>query len=112
MSLARLLNQPLTIQTMGVATKDIYGNTIQAPAGVPVAGVGLLDQKDTIEYVNGRDTVVTKWKCFLPASTLIGKLDYINFGGQKFQVDGEPYQVYNPRLRAVSHIECKLIEVT
>jgi hypothetical protein len=112
MTLAHLLNQPLTIQTMGGTTTDEYGNTVLAPAGDPVPGVGLLDQKDTIEFLNGRQTVVTKWKAFLPAGTVIGATDYINFDAQKFQVDGEPWPVYNPRTRQVSHIECTLVVTT
>ena len=109
MSLARLLNQPLTIQTMGGTTTDEYGNTIPSPVGSPIAGFGLLDQSSTVEYLNDRQTVVTKWKAFLPVGTAVGPMDYINFESQKFQVDGVPWPVYNPRTKQVSHIECVLV---
>jgi hypothetical protein len=131
MSINRLMNQPLTIQTVGVTGTDSYGNVTTGPVGSPVATVGYLDQKDTIEYLLNRDTVVSKWIAFLPSSSItdtfnvlftdifgtigstpIGPLDYINFGTQQFQVEGEPHHVFNPRTRSVSHIECKLIEVT
>lgn len=112
MSLVQLMNQPLTIQTVGGTTLDEYGNTVLTPVGAPVAGVGYLDQKDTIEFLNDRQTVVSKWKAFLPLDTVIGPMDYINFGAQKFQVDGVPWPVYNPRTKLVSHIECTLVVTT
>ena len=77
-----------------------------------MAEFGFLEQKDTVEYLLDRDTVVSKWKAFLFANSTVTKLAYINFGGQKFQVDGEPWQVFNPRKKSVSHIECKLIVVS
>ena len=111
MTLARLLNQSLTIQTIGSTTKDEYGNQIASGVGSAVPVKGFLDQRSSIEFINGRDTTVSQWWVILPAGTVIGHLDYINFNSQKFQVDGEPHQVYNPRRRQVSQIECKLVVV-
>ena len=108
MSIRRLMTQPLTVQTVGGTTTDEYGDTIVVPTGDPVPALGFLEQKDTIEYLNDRQTVVSKWKAFLPADTAIGPMDYINFNSQKFQVDGEPEHLWNPRTKSVSHIECKL----
>lgn len=112
MSLRRLLSQPLTIQGVGVATVDDYGNAVPGPAGDPVPVMGFLEQKDTIETVLNRETVVSHWHAFLPATTVIHPMDYINFAAQAFQVDGEPEHLWNPRTRSVSHIECKLTVVT
>ena len=128
MSILRLMNQPLTVQAMGGNGTDEYGNTIPGELGPAVAALGFLEQKDTIEYQDDRQTVVSKWKAFLPAvagATIvdvfadqfadvfgepaeIGPLSYITFGSQRFQVDGAPWHVYNPRTKSVSHIECKL----
>lgn len=112
MSIRRLLNQPLTVQSVAGTATDEYGNTIPAPVGDPVPTVGYLEQKDTIEYLLDRETVVSKWKVFLPAGTAIGPMDYVNFNSQKFQVDGEPEHLWNPRTKSVSHIECKLTVVS
>ena len=108
MSVNSLMSQPLTVQTMGGSTKDDYGNTVPGVIGPPVATTGFLEQKDTIEYLGDQERSVSKWTAFLPAGTAIHPMDYINFEAQKFQVDGEPHHVYNPRTRIVSHIECKL----
>lgn len=110
-SIQRLLNQPLTVQTMGTSGVDEYGDATPAALGPPVAVNGYLEQRNTVEHLNDRDTVLSQWECYLPANTVVGHLDYINFQSQKFQVDGEPAHAYNPRTRQVSHIVCKLVVV-
>ena len=112
MSLARLLSQPLTVQATGPATQDVYGTWIPGPIGAPVAVSGYLEQTSTVEFLVNRDTTVTTWKAYLPAGTAITPLSYINLGGQKFQVDGAPWQVFNPRTKATDHIECKLTVIS
>ena len=112
MSLARLMAQPLTVQAWGVVGLDTYGGEIMGAVGAPVAVSGYLEQTSTVEFLVNRDTTVTTWKAYLPAGTTITPQSYINFNAQKFQVDGEPWLVYNPRTKAVDHIECKLTVVT
>ena len=106
------MTQPLTVQKVGFSTTDVYGNSVAGALGSPVAALGFLEQKETIEYLLDRETTVSKWTAFFPASTDVGPLDYINFNSQQFQVSGEPHHVFNPRVGAVSHIECKLTVVT
>lgn len=112
MTLYAFLNQPLTIQRMGGTTTNAYGDTVLAGIGAPVAVTGYLEQGSSTENLTDRDTVVSRWTCYLPAGTEISHLDYINFKSQKFQVDGEPEFVYNPRLHNVSHIRCQLVVVS
>jgi hypothetical protein len=112
MSLARLMNQPLTVQAVGPATLDAYGNSVPGSLGLPVAEFGYLEQVDTIEFVLDRQTTVSHWAAFLFAESVVTPMAYINFQGQRWQVNGEPWHVYNPRTRAVSHIKCKLVVVT
>lgn len=109
MSLARLMCQPLTVQAMGPASQDIYGDWIPGALGAPVAVKGYIEQTSSVELTLNRDTTVTTWVAYLPSSTVITALSVINYGGQKFQVDGSPWQVFNPRTKATDHIECKLI---
>jgi hypothetical protein len=111
-TLYRLMSQPLTIQSVGAASTDPYGNAALGPVGSPVATMGFLEQKDTIEYQTDRETVVSKWTAFLPAGTVIHPMDFVNFNAQKFQVEGEPWHVWNPRAASMSHIECKLKVIT
>ena len=112
MSVRQLMTQAVIVQPMGPSTEDAYGNTVQGAVGSPVDELGYLDQKDTVEYLNDRDTIVTKWKAFLHPDSVVTSFATLTFGGQLFQVDGAPYPVYNPRTRLVSHIECTLTEMT
>ena len=112
MSLSRLMSQPLTVQAMGPTTQDVYGDWIPGAVGAPVSVSGYLEQSTSVEFVLNRDTTVTTWKAFLPASVAITPLSLVNFQAQVFQVDGAPWFVYNPRTKAVDHIECKLVVVS
>ena len=111
MSLARLMNQPLTIQKVGGSAVDEYGNAIAGAVGAPISVLGYLEQSQTVETLEDRDTVVSKWVAYLPAGSNVGAFDRINFNGQSFEVDGEPWQVYNPRTQAVSHLQMNLTVV-
>jgi hypothetical protein len=107
MTLARFLNQPLELHKNQHTTLDQYGN--QVPGDVSVIQiVGYLEQVQSTEYLNDRDTVVTSWQAYFPAGTDVNAFDRIVFGGQTFEVDGAPWQVYNPRIGSVSHIQAQL----
>lgn len=112
MSILHLLTQALTIQSVGPTMTDAYGNAVPGALGPPVAVNGYLEQASTTEFLNARQTTITQWQAYLPANAAIHPMDYINFGGQRFQVDGEPWQVYNPRTATVSHVQCKLVVVS
>jgi hypothetical protein len=111
MSLTRLLNQSLLLHKNSGATKDEYGNTLATDYGSPTTVLGYLEQTQSVENLNDRDTIVTGWKAWLPAGTNINAFDRIGFNGQLFEVDGAPWQVFNPRVASVSHIECNLTVV-
>lgn len=102
-----LLTQPVSIQKISGST-DEYGNTIPQNSGAAVSTVGYLEQKESVENLDDRDTVVSSWTAWLPAGTDVNAFDRLNFSGQVFQVDGAPWLAWNPRRSAVSHIECKL----
>lgn len=108
MSLSNLLRQPLTITKIGGGTLDEYGNTVPAPLGSPVSAVGYLEQVDSVETLNDRDTVVSSFQAWLPTGTDVSAFDRITFDSQTFEVDGEPWQVFNPRTGVQSHIIAKL----
>ena len=110
MSIRRLLTQPLRVQHNETAL-DEYGNTI--PSGTTTTDVsGYLEQRQSKETLLNRDTTVTTWIAYLPAGTPVTSLDRVLFAEQVFQVTGEPWLVFNPRTRAVDHIECELTVMT
>jgi len=106
------MSQPLTVQAWGIVGQDTYGGNIMGAVGAPVAVSGYLEQSTTVEVVLNRDTTVTTWKAYLPVGTVVTPLSLVNYDAQVFQVDGAPFNAFNPRTKSVSHIECKLIVVT
>ena len=111
MSVRSLMNQPLVVSPVGGTATDVYGNWVASDLG-SFAEQGYLEQKDTIEYLDDRQTVVSRWTAYLRPESAVTALAHISFNSQTFQVDGEPWHVYNPRTKAVDHIECKLTAVT
>lgn len=111
MTIRSLTRQPLTVIAPGAPVTDDYGNTVPGP-GTAVAEFGFLEMKSTQETLLDRDTTVTKWHAFLEADSTVTRLSTITFEGQTFQVDGEPWHVFNPRTGVVSHIEVDLTVVS
>jgi hypothetical protein len=107
MSLAKLLNQPLTLVKNNTASVDEYGNTIQGN-GTTSTIHGYLEQTTSNEVLDDRDTVVSGWQVFLPADAVVTAFDRLVFAGKTFEVDGSPWSVYNPRVGSVSHIQANL----
>lgn len=106
MPIRKFLNQPLTLQK-NTGSTDRYGNTVPATAST-TSIVGYLEQMQSVETMTDRDVSVGDWVAYLPVGTDVNAQDRIVFGSQTFEVDGEPWQVYNPRIRQVDHLQAKL----
>jgi len=108
MSLQKFLNQQFYIHKNSTTGKDEYGNTTYSDSGVvtPVLGYmeHYLEQSNSVENLEDRDTVVTGWNAWLPADADITAFDRLVFDGRTFEVDGEPWKAYNPRTASVSHV--------
>lgn len=111
MTVRSLLRQPLTVTAPGADAPDEYGN-LKPTAGVAVQELGFLEMKSTQETLLNRDTTVTKWHAMLMPDSTVTALSTVTFNGQTFQVDGEPWRVFNPRTAVVSHIEVDLTVVS
>jgi hypothetical protein len=107
MSLTKLINQPVSIVKMGGTGVDEYGNAAPAQTST-ITTVGYLEQTTSVETLNDRDTVVNEFSAIFLAGTNVTAFDRVTFGSQTFEVDGEPWQVYNPRTASQSHIVAKL----
>jgi len=108
MSLAKLLNQPLELHKNSSSTLDEYGNSVRADAGSAINIVGYLEQTQSLEMLNDQDRTMTSWIAYFPADTNVNAFDRIKWGAQTFEIDGEPWSVYNPRVGSVSHIQANL----
>ncbi len=112
MSVQSLARQPVTVYPSTQDATDEYGNAVPSGAAVGVPESALLEMKSTQEALLNRDTTVTKWHATLHAESVVTALSTITVGAQSFQVDGEPWHVFNPRTGVVSHIEVDLTAVT
>ncbi|GAA3727355.1 hypothetical protein [Streptomyces tremellae] len=66
---------------------------------------------DSVESVDGRDQVVTRWRLSGPAAMGLAVLDRIEWQGQAFEVDGEP-GVHRSFGGLLDHTEAMLRKVT
>jgi hypothetical protein len=110
MTLAGLLNQPLTIQRRGVVSTDPdYGNDVPGTTST-VATVGYVEQTVATEIIVDRETYVTDWLVVLPAGTAVDASDRIVHGSKTLEVIGSPHEAWNPRRAMVSQVECRCRE--
>lgn len=107
MSLAALLNRPLTlVRRSYLGETDEYGGDI--PTETSVAVVGELQQVRRDEPDAEGELSDTMWTLFLPAGTDVNTGDAVICDGQVYEVVGDPWNARNPRTQVESHIECSL----
>lgn len=112
MSLTSLLTRPSTIVSVTASgTKDEYGNPA---AGTPTRTATLCYLEPWRATAGEQDvdraTTSDDWLYVVPAGTTLTSIDHIEVDGETgtFEVVGEPAALWNPRKRAVSHIEARL----
>lgn len=104
MSLAGLLAETVTVVRYA-ATTDEYGNTVPGDE-TRTAYPGRLEELPTSELVRDRDTVITDWRAFLPATVDLNPYDRIEARGHLFEVVGLPNQHHTPG--GPHHVEVQL----
>lgn len=95
MTLLGLLSETAVVVRHGAAA-DEYGNLVrgtEARTTYPAR----LEQLATNEILRDRDTVVTDWRAFLPATADVTAYDRVEARGHVFEVSGLPDQHQTPR---------------
>lgn len=104
MSLSTLINRPCTIlRRTASAAVDDYFNEIPTVTEVP-AVVELQQIQRTEPDVEGEFSD-TRWLAIFPPDTALTTGDAIVVDGQTYELEGDPWDVRNPRLGAASHVE-------
>lgn len=108
MTLATLLNRPLTLvrRSAASAETDAFGNIV--PTETLVEVVGELQQQRRAEPGDDSEMSDTNWILFLLAGTDVNTGDGVICDGQLYELVGDPWQVRNPRTQLQSHIECSV----
>jgi hypothetical protein len=100
MSFLSLLIHTVGIRNRTTGSTDRYGNevttfatAVSTPARVDQVNAGSFG--GSTEYLGDRDTTVTWFRVFLPATVTIGPLDRVEWGTRTFEVDGFPETFYD-----------------
>lgn len=111
MSLASLLQQPVTVQTIGVTGTDSLGNETHGVTS-SASTVAYVARTGADEVSGDQQTEGADWTVFLPVDTVITGYDRIVSGLLVLEVIGPPEQVWNPRTGVYSHVRLKARSVT
>lgn len=110
MGVERLLTQTVEILPFLEGAVDDYNDP--APGyGSAVEVQAYLERRDEradAEDNRDRETAVSTWLLVVPASAALTYRDRIVYAGNTYEVHGTVNDVWNPRLRRVSHKEADL----
>lgn len=110
MTLAALLNQPVTItRRLRGASTDRFGNEI--PDEQFETTVGELQQRQSTEPAGEGETAASDFLLILPAGTDLTTADIVTVDGQDYQVTGDPWRARNPRTQTYSHVQATVRRV-
>lgn len=107
MSFSGLLTQTVEILPYDETGVDDY-NDPAPDFGDPISSPAYLEKRQSNEDNRDRETAVSGWLLFLPASAAIDYRDRVRYGDMTFEVDGTINEVWNPRTASVHHIEVDL----
>lgn len=110
MSLARLMTDTGTIVRAATATDRYNGTTLDWANATEVDTLCWLSEGGTQEVIDGRDTLVSDFKLYLPPEADITGRDRFRKDGVLYLVDGAIQRAARPN-RGVHHQECKLLLV-
>lgn len=112
MSLAQLLNTPVTILRRSASGEtDPYGNPIEAEEEVET--VGEVQQQQRGEAGDAGELSDTAWLGVFPAGTDLRTGDAVRVDGiGEFELVGDPWPVRNPRTQQSSHVEASMRRTT
>lgn len=104
MTIERLMNQPATLHQQ-TAPADDYDQT--PGAATPVTLNVYLEQTAATEAADDA-AQQTEWRVFLPAGVEVHGNDTITIAGETYELAGDPWEVWNPRLGRAHHQEAML----
>ena len=116
MSVLELLSHPATIivRTPDPANADEYGN----PGSIETEFPTLAEiQQESATETNSDAVETTTWRVFLPPDAPTRGWNALQIedgsieGGSRFELEGDAWQVRNPRTGLISHVEARVRRV-
>lgn len=99
----RLLKMPVTLHLRSPGAEDEHGNPVDTETNVVTVGHVALQRP-----VEEDSTVGEQFRLFLKAGEILSGWDAVTAGGFKYEVIGQPWEVFNPRTGVVHHIEADI----
>jgi hypothetical protein len=113
MNITRLLTTPATLRRISTTTENAEGTpvltVINESVMVHIEQRGSGSRAATTENQDDHLDVTTGWRLFTASGVSIGPADEVVIGTETYGVDGQPWQVLNPRTGEVDHIEANLV---
>lgn len=110
MSIQDLMTKPVTIEHIGGATEDTYGNALPSITGTDDVLGYLEPMSETVHLVES-DTLVTTHQLILPPSVALTANDTVIVDGVSYRVI-EALHVSNARTGVDHHIEGRVVQVS
>jgi hypothetical protein len=103
------LTQAVTLHARTAGAEDEHGNPTTLEVDLEVAGFASRQVA-----TEGADAVAVgeQMRLFLAADAPLTGWDAVTVMGEKFEVIGAPWEVWNPRTGAVHHVECDIRRVS
>lgn len=110
MTLTPLINRPCKILTRVITGEDDYGNDTHEDTVVDT--VCELQQRQRSEDDGHNELSKTSWLLVLDTGETITARDAVVVDGDRYELDGEPADVWNPRTQLISHIEATVVRTS
>lgn len=114
MSFPSLLGRPLLIEHREATGVDQYGNEVFGVVATTTTH-GYTEQTAAAEVIVDRHTYTADWLVVVPTGTRLGPHDRVkddDMEDRTLEIMGPPTKAWNPRARAVHHVEARAVEVT
>lgn len=101
--LTTLINRPCTVLRRVEDGEDDYGNTTYRDEAEET--VCEIQQRQRREDDDHNELADSGWLIVFELGTTIGSGDSVVVEGEQYEIEGEAWEVWNPRLQAASHVE-------
>lgn len=102
-----LLTQTATLHLRTPGTEDEHGNSAMVESNLEVPGFA--SRQVATEPAPGQGAVVGEtMRLFLRSGVPLTGWDAVTIGGERFEVIGAPWEVFDPRRANVHHVEADI----
>jgi hypothetical protein len=104
---AHLFTRPATVtRRVAAATRDAHGTVEWTTSTVSM--LVEVQQTGSAEANERGQVVVNSWRLFAPADAQLDAGDAVTVDGNRFEIDGTPWEVRSPRTGLTTHVEAAL----